>query len=81
MLEINNLGGPSTLKAFNSEIVKLLTPHASKLSTISQQRLLASHAVRILDSKSDQDKEVIASLASELPKIDDFISLEDQKHF
>jgi hypothetical protein len=74
MLEINNLGGPNTLKAFNNELIKILKPHAEKLSTISQQRLLAAHAVRILESKSDQDKDVISALGSDIPMIDDFIS-------
>lgn len=67
MLEINNLGGPNTLKAFNNELIKILKPHADKLSTISQQRLSAAHAVRILESKSNQDKEVVTLLGSEIP--------------
>ena len=59
----------------------MLEPHRDKLSEVSLQRLQAKHAVRILDSKSPQDREVVAQLSNLLPSIDDFATLEDRDHF
>ena len=48
-----------------------LIPKMSDFSPVSQQRLESGHSLRILDSKSPVDQEVISSL--ELPDIDDYI--------
>jgi len=34
-LEINSLGAPGTLQAFNKELIKVLHPHHDKLSKVS----------------------------------------------
>ena len=73
-VEINNLGSKDTLKRFNQALVARLKPRISELSDISQTRLDTGQALRILDSKSPQDQEVLASV--ELPDIDEFIEYE-----
>lgn len=49
------------------------------MSTASQERINAGHSLRILDSKSALDKEVLASL--ELPDIDEFINNDWRRTF
>ena len=70
-VEINNLGGESTLTEYNKALTSLMLPRMADFSEASQKRLEAGHSLRILDSKSMSDQEIVNELA--LPHIDEFI--------
>ncbi|MBV8938444.1 MAG: histidine--tRNA ligase [Alphaproteobacteria bacterium] len=57
-LEINSLGDAASRDAFRAEIVSYFTPHREKLSEESKIRL-EKNPLRILDSKSDEDRLLI----------------------
>ena len=65
------MGGGNTLTEYNKALTSLMTPSLSDFSKASQERLEAGHSLRILDSKSEQDQQVLKSLS--LPDIDHFI--------
>jgi histidyl-tRNA synthetase len=50
-VEINNLGGKETLKAYNQYLLTELAQ--AELSDLSMARVAAGHALRVLDSKSE----------------------------
>lgn len=57
-LEINSIGDQASRNAYREALVKYLTPFKEKLSPDSQTRLTVN-PLRILDSKSREDQEVI----------------------
>ncbi len=57
-LEINSIGDQASRNAYREALVKYLTPFKEKLSPDSQTRL-AVNPLRILDSKSREDQEII----------------------
>ena len=68
VVEINNLGGRETLKDYNSIVLEAIRAESAKLSPLSLRRFESGHALRILDSKSPADQELLESL--DLPSID-----------
>ncbi|GAB5465352.1 MAG: histidine--tRNA ligase [Candidatus Kapaibacteriales bacterium] len=67
-LEINSIGDAETRRTYNEELVKYLNQHKSKLSKDSQERLDVN-PLRILDSKSLDDQEILKNA----PIITDFL--------
>lgn len=57
-LEINSIGDQASRNAYRENLVKYLTPFKDKLSPDSQTRLTVN-PLRILDSKSREDQEII----------------------
>ncbi len=68
-LLINTLGDAESRAKYRRALVTYLTPHAIKLSEDSQRRL-ATNPLRILDSKSAEDKEVLKNA----PRITEYLS-------
>ncbi|MGE4528924.1 MAG: histidine--tRNA ligase [Rhodospirillaceae bacterium] len=58
-LEINTLGDPESREAYRGALVKFLSSHLDKLSADSRDRL-ERNPLRILDSKDEGDRAVIA---------------------
>lgn len=67
---INSIGGPGTRARYRETLVAYLTPHKEALSEHAQRRLL-DNPLRILDSKSTKDREVVAGAPSILEVLDD----------
>ncbi len=68
-LYVNAIGSIEERNAFRDELVKYLKPHLVNLSEESKERLI-KNPLRILDSKSDEDKKLLI----DAPVIRDFIS-------
>ncbi len=75
-LEINNLGCDKSRQNFTSRLVEFLTPFKSELSEDSQKRLIAN-PLRILDSKSPEDKKIL----TDAPNLLDFQTDESKAFF
>ncbi|MDR0484046.1 MAG: histidine--tRNA ligase [Alphaproteobacteria bacterium] len=75
-LHINSLGSSESLNAYKQALVDFLQSKKNELSEDSLNRLL-KNPLRILDSKSPQDKEII----KDAPKIADFLIKEDKEFF
>lgn len=72
-VEINALGTSSERESFKAALIDFLKPNKKSLSEDSQNRL-ETNPLRILDSKSKEDIEVL----KEAPKIFNFISDEEK---
>ena len=75
-VNINSIGSQEARVKYISSLKKFLYPNKSKLSTISQERL-NSNPLRILDSKSKKDLEII----NEAPSISSYLSKNDKSNF
>ncbi len=75
-LLINTLGDIESRTTYRDALVNYLTPHTASLSEDSQRRLVAN-PLRILDSKSEQDKAITANA----PKITDYLSAASKDRF
>ncbi|HJD16585.1 MAG TPA: histidine--tRNA ligase [Candidatus Enterococcus stercoripullorum] len=75
-LVINSLGDQETRTAYRQALIDYLTPFKEQLSADSNRRLL-ENPLRVLDSKDDKDKAVVAGA----PSILDYLSETAQKHF
>ncbi|MDC0857642.1 histidine--tRNA ligase [Rickettsiales bacterium] len=75
-LEINNLGCDESRINFAKNLVEYLTPFKSELSEDSQKRL-SLNPLRILDSKSSEDKKIL----EEAPNLLDFQTDESKEFF
>lgn len=75
-LVINSLGDQETRTAYRQALIDYLTPFKEQLSADSNRRLL-ENPLRVLDSKDEKDKAVVA----EAPSILDYLSETAQKHF
>ena len=75
-VNINSIGSQESRAKYIDALKKFLIPYKSKLSTISQDRL-ESNPLRILDSKSKKDLEII----KDAPSISDYLSQEDKSNF
>lgn len=75
-LEINTLGSPASRVKYRSALVEYLTEKASKLSAESRKRLVVN-PLRILDSKDEADKAVIANA----PVLPEFLDAASRNHF
>jgi len=73
---VNSLGGVETRARYRDALVAYFTPHRDALSEESRRRL-ETNPLRILDSKSEQDKLV----AKDAPNILDFLGDDDRAHF
>ncbi len=76
ILEINSLGSYKDRENYIKELKIYLEKHKNKLSDDSVNRL-ETNPLRILDSKSKQDQEVVANV----PSITDFLSSESKEYF
>ena len=73
-LEINSLGDHSSRQSYRKALSLFLEKYKSHLSEDSLKRL-ALNPLRILDSKSEQDQELL----TEAPQIENFFNNESQK--
>eukprot|EP01080_Neovahlkampfia_damariscottae_P010290 gene10290-2707_t len=76
-LEINTLGDLDDRNIYKKNLLTFLKKHEFDLSKSSQEKLNHQHVLRILDSKSSFDQEII----SNAPKISNFISEKNWNHF
>lgn len=76
VLEINSLGDAKDRENYIKELNIYLKKHENQLSTDSVRRL-STNPLRILDSKSKQDQDVIKNA----PKILSFLSENSKEHF
>jgi histidyl-tRNA synthetase len=75
-LEINSLGDRESRAAHREAFVKFLEPKKNSLSQDSQTRLI-KNPLRILDSKDEKDKQIVA----EAPKLQSFLNDNSKKFF
>ncbi len=75
-LVINSLGDQETRTSYRQALIDYLTPFKEQLSADSNRRLL-ENPLRVLDSKDEKDKSVVAGA----PSILDYLSETAQKHF
>ena len=73
-LEINSLGDISCRQSYQKELTLFLEKHRSKLSEDSLRRL-ETNPLRILDSKSKEDQDLIA----QAPQMEEFLSSESRE--
>jgi len=72
-IKINSIGGAEERASFKKALVDYLTPLSTSLSEDSQKRL-KENPLRILDSKTEDDKKVL----EKAPRISDFLSDESK---
>jgi histidyl-tRNA synthetase len=75
-VRISSLGSKESRGAFREALINYLLPFSNELSEDSKNRILVN-PLRVLDSKDPADKKIVAGA----PKILDFLSEDDQKHF
>ena len=75
-LHINSLGSEQSRAAFREGLLNYLRPFKDKLSKESQERL-EKNPLRVLDSKAEEDQEIV----QKAPSILDYLSPEDAAHF
>jgi histidyl-tRNA synthetase len=76
ILEINTLGDVESRNAYRTALVNYLTPFKAQLSADSQVRL-EKNPMRILDSKDEGDKKIVA----EAPLMENFLNENSKKFF
>ena len=76
VVKLNHLGDHESRFAFKDALKNYLEPFKDQLSEDSKSRL-SSNPLRILDSKIPSDQ----ALLKDAPRLDQFISDEDQKYF
>lgn len=76
VLEINTLGDTESRNAYKTALVNYLTPHRENLSEDSKIRL-EKNPMRILDSKDEGDKKIIA----DAPAMESFLNESSKKFF
>lgn len=75
-LFINSIGNKNSREKFNNVLVEFLEDNKDKLSQTSQERL-DKNPLRILDSKSPDDIELLQTA----PKISDYLDEESAEHY
>ncbi|MBX2988985.1 MAG: histidine--tRNA ligase [Bdellovibrionaceae bacterium] len=75
-LEINTLGDPASRQAYRDQLVAYFTPHKASLSQDSRTRL-EKNPLRILDSKDEGDRRLIAGA----PSFEECLNEESKKFF
>ncbi len=73
---VNSIGGPEARVRYRDGLLAFLEPRRAELSADSQRRL-GTNPLRILDSKDERDKAIVA----EAPGLDAYLSDEDRAHF
>lgn len=76
ILRINSIGSEECRDHFRTALREFLKPMLHELTETSQKRL-ANNPLRILDTKVEHEKELL----KDAPKINDFLTSEDQTHF
>ncbi len=69
-LEINTLGSADVRRRYREALVAYLTTHADALSADSQRRL-STNPLRVLDSKDERDRAIVADAPSIMDVLDD----------
>ena len=75
-LELNSLGDTASRSAYREELLRYLNGHKDKLSHDSLERL-ERNPLRILDSKDESDREIVANA----PRLQDSLNDESQHFF
>jgi histidyl-tRNA synthetase len=75
-LELNTLGDPESRAAYRTALVSYFSAHHARLSEDSRERL-ERNPLRILDSKDDGDRGVIA----DAPPFEDFLNVDSGQFF
>ena len=75
-LKISSIGSHSCRTNFKAELISYLNPFISELSAVSQKRL-EKNPLRILDTKNEQEKQILKSA----PKIEEFYTKNDKNYF
>jgi histidyl-tRNA synthetase len=75
-LELNSVGNAEDRARYNSALREALAPVKAKLCPDNQRRA-ETNPLRVLDSKDEQDQEIINAL----PKIADYLGEESKEHF
>lgn len=75
-ISINSVGDTSSRAAYRTALYEYLIPHKEHLSEDSQIRL-DKNVLRILDSKTTQDQEILKNA----PLINEYLSKEAEEHF
>jgi histidyl-tRNA synthetase len=75
-LELNSVGNAEDRARYNSALREALAPVKAKLCPDNQRRA-ETNPLRVLDSKDEQDQEIIDAL----PKIADYLGEESEEHF
>lgn len=75
-IHVNSLGSGGIRERYRDALHAFLLPHREALSEDSQRRL-HTNPLRVLDSKSKQDQEVVA----EAPSVLELLEPEDTEHF
>lgn len=75
-VRINSLGDKESFTNYRNALVDYFTPNKNSLSELSQERL-NTNPMRILDSKEEQDQELIKNA----PKTNDYLNQESQEIF
>ncbi len=75
-LELNSLGSAASRRAYREALVAYLTPLADQLDEDSRRRL-TSNPLRILDSKAESTRALLA----EAPELDEYLDEESREHF
>ena len=76
VLHINSLGDAESRAKYREALIAYLSDYRDKLSEDSQRRL-ETNPLRILDSKSEQDQEIL----KKAPSLNDFLTTEARAHF
>jgi histidyl-tRNA synthetase len=76
VLELNTLGDVESRGRYREALVAYFTQYVDALSADSQDRL-ARNPLRILDSKNERDREIVA----DAPVFDDYLNDESRKFF
>ncbi len=76
LLKINSIGSEECRNNFRKELRNYLKPLLPKLTETSQARF-EKNPLRILDTKVEHEQELLKTS----PKINDFLTAEDQAHF
>ena len=75
-LELNTIGSAECRARYRSELVEFLRPHADALDADSQRRL-ATNPLRILDSKVDSTRAIVA----DAPRLEGCLDDASREHF
>ena len=76
VLHLNSLGDSESRTAYRAALVRFLETHQSTLSEDSKRRL-AVNPLRILDSKDDNDRDILHTA----PKLSDYLNTVSEAHF
>ena len=75
-LKISSIGSHSCRDNFKIKLISYLDPFINQLSEVSQRRL-KKNPLRILDTKNEQEKQILKSA----PKIEEFYTNDDKNYF